>query len=90
MRTRILICAVALAVASGLAIATQQPAGKAPAALPLDTAAIQRALGRAGVPMGAVYRVAFPRTDLAVTVDGVAVRTGLALGGWAAFMAVRG
>ena len=32
-----------------------------------------------------VYRVGFPRTDLKVTLDGVALRAGFALGGWLAF-----
>jgi biotin operon repressor len=33
-----------------------------------------------------VYRVGFPRTDLSVTVHGIAIKPGLALGSWAAFM----
>jgi hypothetical protein len=37
------------------------------------------------VGAGGVYRVGFPRTDLNVTVDGVALRPGFALGGWVAF-----
>ncbi len=54
----------------------------------LDTAAIDRAVGRAGQPMaGDVYRVAFPRSDMDVSVGSVKLRTGLALGGWAAFKA---
>jgi len=52
----------------------------------LDTTAIDRALGRSGQAMpGDVYRVAFPRTDLNVTVGGVKVKAGFALGSWAAF-----
>ena len=31
-----------------------------------------------------VHRYAFPRTDLSVTLDGVAIKPGLALGGWVA------
>lgn len=54
----------------------------------LDTAAIDKAIGRSGTAMaGDVYRVAFPRGDLKVTVGSVAVKPGLALGGWAAFKA---
>jgi hypothetical protein len=34
---------------------------------------------------GGVYRVGLPRTDLKVTLDGVALRAGFALGGWLAF-----
>jgi hypothetical protein len=51
----------------------------------LDTTKIDQALGRAGQKLGDVYRVGFPRTDLHVSVDGVAVKPGLALGSWAAF-----
>lgn len=54
----------------------------------LDTAAIDRAIGKTGQAMaGDVYRVAFPRTDLNVTVGGVKVKAGFALGSWAAFKA---
>src|SRR6266566_7258166 len=55
------------------------------AAQGLDTAKIDQALGRSGQKTGDVYRVGFPRTDLQVTVAGVAVKPGLALGSWAAF-----
>src|ERR1700693_1522573 len=51
----------------------------------LDTTKIDQALGRSGQKTGNVYRVGFPRTDLQVTVRGVAVKPGLALGSWAAF-----
>ncbi|HEV2245148.1 MAG TPA: DUF1259 domain-containing protein [Terriglobia bacterium] len=55
------------------------------AAQALDTAKIDQALGRSGQKTGDVYRVGFPRTDLKVTVAGVAIKPGLALGSWAAF-----
>src|SRR5580704_19312493 len=44
------------------------------------------ALGKTGTttPSG-IYRVGLPRTDLKVTLDGVALRAGFALGGWLAF-----
>jgi hypothetical protein len=35
--------------------------------------------------MGDVYKVGFPRTDLHVSVHGLAIKPGLALGSWAAF-----
>ena len=60
------------------------PAGLAAQAL--DTAKIESALGRPGQVMGDVYKVAFPRSDLHVTVRGLAIKPGLALGSWAAFM----
>ena len=34
---------------------------------------------------GGVYRVGLPRTDLKVTLDGVELKPGFALGGWLAF-----
>jgi hypothetical protein len=46
---------------------------------------IDKAIGRSGQINGDVYRVTFPRTDLTVTVAGVAIKPGLALGSWAAF-----
>lgn len=51
----------------------------------LDTAKIDKVLGRSGQKTGEVYRIGFPRTDLKVTVAGVEVKPGLALGSWAAF-----
>jgi Domain of Unknown Function (DUF1259) len=55
------------------------------AAQGLDITKIDQALGRSGQQTGEVYRVGFPRTDLQVTVAGIAVKPGLALGSWAAF-----
>lgn len=67
----------------------QQAAPKAPAGL--DTAAIDRAIGKSGQAMaGDVYRVSFPRSDLHVAVGGVNVKAGFALGSWAAFKAASG
>jgi hypothetical protein len=51
----------------------------------LDTAKIDQALGRPGQKIGDVYKVGFPRTDLHVSVHGLAIKPGLALGSWAAF-----
>jgi hypothetical protein len=51
----------------------------------LDTAKIDQAMGRPGQKIGDVYRFGFPRTDLHVSVNGVDVKPGLALGSWAAF-----
>jgi hypothetical protein len=51
----------------------------------IDTAKIDQALGRPGQKIGDVYKVGFPRTDLHVSVHGLAIKPGLALGSWAAF-----
>lgn len=52
----------------------------------LDTAKIDAALGRSGQQLGEAYKVGFPRTDLHVSVHGLAIKPGLALGSWAAFV----
>ena len=47
---------------------------------------IDDVLGRPGAEQpGGVWRVSLPRTDLKVTLDGVAIRPGFALGSWLAF-----
>ena len=46
---------------------------------------VDAALGRTAAVGGDVHRYGFPRSDLQVTLDGVTIRPGLALGGWAAF-----
>jgi hypothetical protein len=49
-------------------------------------ARVGEALGKAGAEMpGGVYRIGLPRTDLKVTLDGVELKPGFALGGWLAF-----
>jgi hypothetical protein len=54
-----------------------------------DWQTVGEALGKAGSEMpGGVYRVALPRTDLKVTLDGVEIRPALALGSWLAFRKV--
>ena len=56
-----------------------------------DWNAVARALGRAGsLQPGDVYKVSLPRSDLQVTVRGVAVKPALALGSWVAFKRMGG
>jgi biotin operon repressor len=51
-----------------------------------DWIQVGQALGKSGgVQAGGVYRVGFPRTDLKVSLDGITLRPGFALGGWVAF-----
>jgi hypothetical protein len=57
----------------------------AAAAQGLDSAKIDAQLGRSGQKTGDVYKVGFPRTDLHVSVRGLAIKAGFALGSWAAF-----
>lgn len=51
----------------------------------LDTAKLDIIFGRSGQKLGEVYKFGFPRTDLHVTMHGIAIKPGLALGTWAAF-----
>jgi hypothetical protein len=51
----------------------------------IDWQKVDAAIGRSAAVSGDVHRYGFPRTDLQVKVDDVAVKPGLALGGWAAF-----
>jgi len=51
---------------------------------------VDAALGRKAAVGGDVHRYGFPRTDLTVTLDGVTIKPGLALGGWVAFKPAHG
>jgi hypothetical protein len=47
---------------------------------------VGQALGKEGILLpGNVYKVSLPRTDLRVTLDGVTLKAGFALGSWLAF-----
>jgi hypothetical protein len=49
-------------------------------------AQVGAALGKTGATAaGGIYRVGLPRTDLKVTLDGVELKAGFALGSWLAF-----
>ena len=49
-------------------------------------AQVGQALGKTGSAVaGGIYRVGLPRTDLKVTLDGVELKAGFALGSWLAF-----
>jgi hypothetical protein len=51
-----------------------------------DWKAVEQTLGKPGaLPAGGVFRIGMPRTDLTVTVKGVPVKAGFALGSYAAF-----
>jgi hypothetical protein len=66
-------------------------AAKKPGATRTDWKDVEQAIGRAGyIQPGDVYKVSFPRGDLAVTLDGVAIKPALALGSWAAFKEIGG
>jgi hypothetical protein len=52
----------------------------------IDWSKVDQALGKKGSDQpGAVHKYGLPRSDLSVTVDGVAIKPALALGSWLAF-----
>ena len=52
----------------------------------IDWTKVGEALGKTGeVQAGGIYRVSLPRTDLHVTLGGVAIKPALALGSWVGF-----
>jgi hypothetical protein len=86
-RSAILTCvalaSVAIVIGSSGSAAIGAPARQSGE---VDWNAVQDALGRPGTMMpGDVFRVGIPRTDLKVTVNGVPVQAGFALGSYAAF-----
>ena len=84
MRFHMWTCAVAVA---GLIALADMP-GTVLAADP-DWKAVEQALGKSGqLQPGDVFRIGIPRTDLSVTVKGVPVKAGFALGSYAAFKQV--
>src|SRR5450755_1669373 len=56
----------------------------------IDWQKIDATLGRKPAVSGDVHRYGFPRTDLAVTLEGVAIKPAFALGGWVAFKPMHG
>jgi hypothetical protein len=51
----------------------------------IDWKKVDNALGKTAAVSGEVHRYGLPRSDLHVTLDGVAIKPALALGGWVAF-----
>jgi hypothetical protein len=56
----------------------------------IDWQKVDDTLGRKPAVSGDVHRYGFPRSDLTVTLDGVAIKPSLALGGWIAFKPAHG
>src|SRR5215467_9809266 len=73
-----------------LAICTMATIGGAAKAQEIDWKKVDEALGRSAAVSGDVHRYGFPRSDLNVTLDGVTIKPGLALGGWTAFKPAHG
>src|SRR5206468_919886 len=56
----------------------------------IDWQKVDDIFGRKAAVSGDVHRYGFPRSDLAVTLDGVTIKPALALGGWVAFKPAHG
>jgi hypothetical protein len=56
----------------------------------IDWKKVDTALGKSAVVSGEVHRYGLPRSDVHVTLDGVAIKPALALGGWVAFAPMHG
>ena len=70
-----------IAAISGIALGTGAGAAD------IDWNKVDQALGKAGTNQpGGVHKYGLPRTDLKITVDGVAIKPALALGSWLGFM----
>ena len=75
MRIALPLAAIGLA----LALSTSSRAAD------IDWTKVDAALGKTAAVQGDVHRYGIPRSDLKVTLDGVAIKPALALGGWVAF-----
>jgi hypothetical protein len=74
-------CLVVLAASE-----TRTALGQAAQTTPEEWKAVEQAIGKIGsLQPGAVFKIGLPRTDLVVTVRGVAINPLLALGSWIAF-----
>jgi hypothetical protein len=76
---------IPLAVAGALALGATAASAQA-----INWDKVDAALGRKATVSGDVHRYGFPRTDLSVTLDGVAIKPALALGSWLAFKPAHG
>ena len=77
---------IAIAAGAGALLSSRPPGANAQQKAESDWKPVEEALGKSGQVMaGDVYRVAMPRTDLKVKVQGVDVKAGFALGSYAAF-----
>jgi hypothetical protein len=79
MRALLSVLAISASLASFTARAQQ-----------IDWDKVDAAFGRKAAVTGDVHRYGFPRGDLSVTLDGVGIKPGLALGGWVAFKPAHG
>jgi len=69
----------------GMVFLIAAPVQGGPSAGSLDTKAIEQAIGKPGEMKDDVYKISLPRKDLSVTLNGVQLKPGFALGTWIAF-----
>src|SRR5690242_16505077 len=75
---------------AALASATLAGAAGVAAAQEVDWSKVDSVFNRKAAVGGDVHRYGFPRTDLQVTLDGVAIKPSLALGSWVAMKPAHG
>ncbi len=96
MRNKVFTAASILALTLAIAASTERPDWRilslvsSAHAQQIDWQKVDETLGRKPAVSSDVHRYGFPRTDLAVTLDGVAIKPALALGGWIAFKPMDG
>lgn len=79
------------ALTFALLLCTLPALAQGPPATPAEWKPVEAALHRSGsLQPGDVFKFGFPRSDLKVSVGGVPVATGVALGAWAAFKKMGG
>jgi hypothetical protein len=80
MRSALLLIASILAASLNTAAVAQE----------IDWQKVDDVFGRKAAVTGDVHRYGFPRSDLSVILDGVAIKPAFALGGWVAFKPAHG
>ena len=68
-----ILCTICLLLPASIAVAET------------DWSQVDAAIGKKATVAGTVHKYGLPRSDLHVTLDGVTIKPGLALGGWVAF-----
>jgi len=74
---------------SGLGFALMLAFAAQAHAAEIDWTKVDATLGKTASVQGEIHRYGFPRTDLQVTLDGIAIKPALALGGWLGFEPVQ-
>src|SRR5258707_14382311 len=74
-------------IPSLIAAVTGMAVSAAAGAADIDWSKVDQALGKPGTSQpGGVHKYGLPRTDLKITVDGIAIKPTFALGSWIGFL----